>query len=234
MNPITINTKYAFVLIDVVFGVIIAIPLISLPENILRVISEPLDPVEIQILLLLISSLLFCACYWLELHGFLSGQERLNKCLNINEVNDITPKQSRVFLGAVIMITSLAAIINYATLKSIEAFLVANIIFWVFDMLGSREVKKNYKPYRNRIIEIKETNPVVYEWYERRIISRYYYIYGLINTLFFFIALMLYIFVFDRDSKFGLSFGIILFFVTLVRHYFSISQGFRLTWQSRN
>ena len=140
MNQSMINSKYALTLIDVIFGVVIAIPLLTLPEIILAFIHAPSNQVATQILLL-VSSLLFCSFYWIEMHEFLATQDRLNDFLNLEENQGITPKQSRVFLGGIIMISSLAAILKFATYGSIQTFLVANIIFWVIDILGSREVK---------------------------------------------------------------------------------------------
>ncbi|KJS82114.1 MAG: hypothetical protein JM58_15405 [Peptococcaceae bacterium BICA1-8] len=227
MNQTTINSKYALALIDTVFGVVIAIPLLSVPKIILSFIHAPSNQVATQILLLM-SSLLFCSFYWLEIHEFLNAQGRLNNFLKIGEDQGITPKQSRVFLGGIIMINSLAAILEFSTFESIEAFLVANIIFWVIDIFGSREVKSHYKPYSNDILQFKDTNKEVYEWYVKQIISPYYYIYAFTNILFFPSTLMLYLFRFHGDSKFGVCFGIILLFVTPIRHLFSVRQGLHL------
>jgi|GEM_PF-2804016 len=59
MSQPTINSKYALSLINVVFGVVIAIPLLELPVIILQLIQEP-SYQDVTRILLLVSSLLFC------------------------------------------------------------------------------------------------------------------------------------------------------------------------------
>jgi|GEM_PF-1900417 len=120
------------------------------------------------------------------------------------------------------MITALAATLKYAELGAMREFLIANIIFWIFDMLGTREIKAHYKRYKYEILRFKKSHKEVYEWYDKRIISPYYWNYGLVNTLFFSGALVLFLFIFEKSNMFGICFGSILLIVTPMRHWFAV------------
>lgn len=45
------------------------------------------------------------------------------------------------------MIASVAAILKFAELAAFRLFLAANLLFWVFDFMGTKELKRQYGSY---------------------------------------------------------------------------------------
>src|SRR6267154_6589477 len=73
-----LETEHAKVFLDVVFGVVIALPMAQLPQLVHALAFGPSHAVLWTPVLLLTSAILFCAFYWLEVRRFIEEQIRFN------------------------------------------------------------------------------------------------------------------------------------------------------------
>jgi hypothetical protein len=209
--------EHTFTLVNVIFGVLIAILLFRVPEEIL-IVSKSFSVEGFTTITMLISSLLFCFFYWLGMQEFLTSQNKFNKAIGETEDSEISLMQTANFFGGIVMIILIAAILQYSNYATFKAFLITNMLFWVFDFMGSSFVRAHNRKYSTKIQDIKEEFPKEYKWFRTQIISKYPYVYAIANSAFFFIALVLYVYIINENSIFALGFGITLLFLTVLRH----------------
>ena len=167
------------IFLEVVFGVVIALPLLNIPDLLINVanayhqlggyssireiwISELLIPVTS--LILLSSALIFSSFYWLELIEFIGYQQKFNLAMDAyNKCSTTTTKVELVyitewfFLGGLLMTALMATTLIFADIAKItqidafRQFLQANLLFWAINFVGNKILKKTYYPYSNLI-----------------------------------------------------------------------------------
>lgn len=225
MKVQTLNLDHTEALLDVVFGVIIAVPLTKLPVFVRDALISPDNGIATTIFLLA-SAIVFSAFYWLEVRHFLEEQKRFNTALG-----DIGPGSSDgvpiplalFLLGSLAMMALAAGCLSFAEEGYFRSFIIANLLFWIADLFGTLSLKRTYRPYRSTIAVLQHRHPDVYNWFGGHITSQYYILYGALNTMLFIIYLVLDI-VHDGSLSIRVIMAMSLFAVTLFRH---------LLWRSK-
>ena len=177
MRKYVFNTKHTFSLVDIVFGVIIAMPLFKVPNEILIVCNE-FNYEGVTTILLQISSLLFCSFYWLGMHEYLIAQERFDKVIGESNEDEISLMQILDFMGGILLIGVLVLILVYSRYDYIKGFLIVNMLFWLCDIAGSTFIKLHYRQYTDKISYVQERFPKEFKWYNRSVKSNKPIIYG--------------------------------------------------------
>lgn len=214
----TKNTEleHAKSLIDVVFGVLIALPLTEvLPPLVNDVIVVP-QKISLWVsLFLLISALVFTAFYWVEVRRFINWQIKIDNIIGEN----LGLSLSR-FVGSLIMFGLVAATLKFANDDRFRPFVIANILFWAFDFVGNIEFKKRYR--RENIAKLLENLPKnveEYDWLTGRNQGKRFIKYSIVNMLFFGLILVCsYIFLSVTFFKFVAA--TLILFLTLYRHLY--------------
>lgn len=217
MSKLVFKSQHTLPLIDVILGVIIAIPLLEIPTDILS-LAKDFSLEGITTIFLRISSLVFCFFYWLGMHQFIITQNSFDEAVCETENNEITLMQIFNLFGGILMIATVAAIFEYAKFDTIIPFLLANMLFWFLDFMGSFFIKNQYRKCSKTISSIEKNNPEEYQWYIRRIKSPVPYVYAAVSFMFFFAALLIYTLLLHQNDLFRVIFGICLFFATFARH----------------
>ncbi|MFC1829006.1 hypothetical protein ACFL0O_05285 [Thermodesulfobacteriota bacterium] len=221
----SLELEQAEKLLDVIFGVVIGLALIKLPE-ISKTALKNMDQNDFLPPVLLLSALLFCAFYWLEVRYFLSAQKSFKIAISgITQYSDDTvPMPLATFLlGSLLMMTLASGSLTFAIKGEYRAFLTANVLFWTCDLGGTFFLKHGYRKFKSDINIIKEKDPVDHGWFLGHIISNYFYIYGLGNTVFF--AALFYVdFHWLNTDSVRLFAAFLIVAFTLFRH---------LLWRSR-
>ncbi|HEX8139089.1 MAG TPA: hypothetical protein VF544_16090 [Pyrinomonadaceae bacterium] len=169
-QPIELDHAKSF--LDIVLGVIISLPLpglVRMTFNLVAVLyRRPLDQTALYHtmtpFLLTTSALVMITFYWLEVRQSIDRQVSFNKKLATTEGTPgegVHLGRSRL-LGAILMITTLAAILEFARSYEFRPFLLASLLFWILDMLGDWQLRKSYDGYRETIdkIQTEITTPV--------------------------------------------------------------------------
>lgn len=187
MKEHTFEVAHAQVLLDVIFGVIIALPLIEVPKVAVTLLTAP-DFATGTTFFLTVAALIFASFYWLEVRHFLSEQERFNDAVRRDESipSDGVPLPLATYLvGSLIMMTLAAGILAFANYKAYRTFLLLNILFWLADLYGTASLKHIYRGYAVVIGTVRHQQPHVYDWFVGHIVTPYFYFYGVANALVF-------------------------------------------------
>lgn len=174
-----IELEHAKSFLDIILGVIITVPL---PELVRRafnlaavLIRRPLDQTAVYLtivpLLLTTSTLILITFYWLEVRQFIDRQIGFNKKLATTEDTSgegVHLGRSRL-LGAIILITVLVAILEFARSYEFRLFLLANFLFWIFDLAGNYLLRQSYKIYIPTIDKIQTEITIPAQTVERRV-----------------------------------------------------------------
>lgn len=221
----TLNLNHTEALLDVVFGVIVAIPLIKLPMHIHKLLVD-LSYNSIVNVLLLLSALVFSAFYWLEVRHFLKEQKRFNDALGFSRgaLADGVPVPLAMFLlGSLSMMALASGILSFASAGRFKSFLTASVLYWMIDCLGTLSLKKTYKPFTAEILSKKKKSRSEYDWFSGHITSNYFYLYGIGNVVFF--ASLLHLDeMFNEAMIYRVTASFVIFIFTLFRH---------LCWRSK-
>lgn len=115
-------TEHAKVFLDVVFGVVIALPMAQLPPLVQGLALAPSHAALWTPVLLLTSAILFCAFYWLEVRRFIEEQIRFNEAvmkLHNRSLELINFSLVRL-VGSLFAIMLVAAMLKYAELNPLK------------------------------------------------------------------------------------------------------------------
>lgn len=152
-----IELEHAKSFVDVVFGVLIALPLAeTFPQLVSGTITTP-SLSSGSSLLLLSATLVFSTFYWLEVRRFIDEQSKFDKAINAGGLS-----LGRL-LGSLIMVALVGIILKFATVEKLPAFLIANLLFWLSDLLANIGSWLRYIRYNPA--SIKDTHPGAYEWF---------------------------------------------------------------------
>ena len=217
-----LETEHAKVFLDVVFGVIIALPMAELPRLVHAWALTPskrlLTPV-----LLLASAIAFCAFYWLEVRRFIQEQWEFNEA--VKKLTDQSPEpvtfSGARLVGSLVAIILVAAILKYAELNFFQAFLTASAIFWGLDFLGNIEGNKIYQRHKDSFDQVRKAYPQL-KTYVGRFGTFFFWADGLFSGAVFLVLLLvdkaLNVAGEPESYRFWTSSGIMAF--TLFRHLF--------------
>lgn len=160
MSKQTLEFQHAKVFLDIVFGVIIGIAMSGFPVLIHNVALAPSSESMTRILLVT-SALSFCAFYWLEVRVFLSEEVAFNRAVReiCGEHANLVPLTLERYVGSLIIIVIVAAMVRFAESNFFRSFLIANILFWAIDFLGNVEGNKLYKLHRSVFDAVREKRP---------------------------------------------------------------------------
>lgn len=178
-------------LLDVVFGVIIGLSLLKLPEAIGNVVSDP-NPTEWNRVLLLFTGLLFGAFYWLESRHFILKQHIFNREIQrIDTQNrDGVPLPLASFLLGILGLMGFAsAQLAFADQGDFLKFSYAAGMFWCFDLLGTYLLKREYKKERMLLDLTDDQVSEGERWFLGHIVSPFFYFYGAGNLLIFLLGI---------------------------------------------
>lgn len=221
----SLQLNHTETLLDVVFGVVIGLALIELPALLLDAFSETgLQNYTASILL--ISTLLFAAFYWLEVRHFIQAQSSFNQALRKEEklTDDAVPLPLATFLiGSLAMMTIATAMLVYAVAGNFTAFSIASCLFWLCDLGGTAALKSTYRDHRDAIEEIRLDHTVDHQWFLGHITSGFFILYGLSNVLVFSLVIWLDA-ALEQSELFRLIAALAILGFTLFRH---------LLWRSR-
>ena len=184
MRESTLEIGHAETLLDVVFGVIIALPLIELPKLVTIGFDTP-SAENVGTVVLATAALVFCVFYWLEVRHFLAEQQQFDEAIRraSGGFDAGVPLPLGTFvLGSLFMMTLAIGILSFATIASFRAFLATNILFWMSDLAGTTQLKRLYKPYQLTIDAVRKDEPGTHGWFVGHIKTPYFYFYGTGNT----------------------------------------------------
>lgn len=202
-------------------------------------------------LILLLSSLTFNSFYWFEAIEYLGNQEQFNKameCYNREIRGDgqmvelVYISEHFLFLG-LFMIAIVAIILTFANISRVtqidafRQFLQANLLFWLFNLVGNRILEKRYRPHSEPIKRVKESSrgaeyQQAYDWYRSHIWSEYFLVYAGISFVLILIILVLD-YVLDRPWGYRFIVSVAYLIITLVGCLY-FRAGFHDRWLRRN
>jgi hypothetical protein len=184
----TFEVEHAQALLDVVVGVVIAIPLSSLPvifESWTASAGKPhARRSEMVKAILLAASLIFLTYYWLETRQFVDDQKQFAKDLRPSEIE--LPVRLIVG-GGLLMILGASCIIAWSCYEKFRLFLVVNAAFWTCDFGGSVILRHAYLRYAAQA----NRTSAAYGWYRSHIEDPFFMYYGLANVAIFLILLLI-------------------------------------------
>jgi hypothetical protein len=222
-----LETEHAKVFLDVVFGVVIALPMAQLPQLVQGLALAPSHAALWTPVLLLTSAILFCAFYWLEVRRFIEEQIRFNEAvmkLHNRSLELINFSLVRL-VGSLFAIMLVAAMLKYAELNLFEAFLISSAIFWLLDFGGNVEGHLLYKKHKESYDLMQQNCPPELVSYVGRFVGKSFFFFWL-DGLFTMVVCVALVWV-DYVRKvggepvkyrFGASIGILT--LTLFRHLF--------------
>jgi hypothetical protein len=213
-----IKFEHIVTLFDVVFGVVIGLALLKLPDSVLPIITaikattlKSAFPL-LAPLLLLISAFVFSFFYWIENRHFISQEQKFNKAI-ADEHSKPPALHPGFVLGGLFMIMLAAASLVFAERNLFRPFLVANLAFWVCDFIGTSINRRTYKPF-DRIARKSWDD---YGWFWGHIGTSYFQFYGAGNIIVFVVALLGdYLFAKADLYQFITAFALLL--LTILRH----------------
>ena len=231
-HPLELDNAKAF--LDIILGVIIALPLIELPQKAIELAAGKL-PFDKTVylgaatsMLLLISALIFSSFFWLEVREFIDRQTKFNGSIGLIEPRpgDGVHLARRVVFGSILQITFIVAILESAKANYFRAFISANILFWTLDMIGTGQIKRLYrKPvdYTATIAEIDAKHRPEDRWFIAHLTKSFYYWYSFLYALFFVLLLLLSLTVnhqVDGFEGYRLGAALSVLLATLVGHLY--------------
>ncbi|MGD1149169.1 MAG: hypothetical protein ABR961_14605 [Thermoanaerobaculaceae bacterium] len=178
-------------LLDVVFGVVIGLPLLELPAKVISFVDEPTTRLALPLLLLL-SALTFAVFYWSENHHFLAEQAKLNRALEAGAQHDpgVSPIRAVIVLGGLLMIVLAASGLVFAKDNRFRPFLVVNLVFWLCDVLGTTANRLAWKSHTSAVDLLRNTSKNDdFRWFWGHMGSSYFQFYGAGNAAVFAAAL---------------------------------------------
>lgn len=217
-------------LLDVVFGVIIALPLLELPKMV-GAFFHGFATKSAVAPLLLVAALIFTVFYWLEVRHFIAEQGKFNQAISHKpeDPGEGVPLSRATFvLGGLFMMMLGAAALVFAQDGRVRPFLVANLAFWFCDLAGTFLLNRTYVPFKNAIARVKRDKWLAHRWFWGHISSKFFYFYGAGNAAVFAVALA-GDYLTHAAISYRLVIALILVLFTLVRHLFWRS-GHYISW----
>jgi hypothetical protein len=226
-----LSIEHTKAFLDVVLGVVIALPLAALPSIVIKVISA-YEQGRLIALLMLIPALIFSAFYWLEARRFIEDEMRCKNALKA--VLEKSPEHAKLitehklmtetltlerFGGSVIVISLVAAILKFAEEGLFRPFVVANLIFWMLDFLNNI-IGNRKKRWWGKFVD--SFPPAMNEergWYRAHYQSYNFFDYSIVNA-FFFLALLQLDYVVNRSHSYRVGASIFILIFTIIRHLF--------------
>jgi hypothetical protein len=203
--------EHAKTFVDVLFGVLIALPLTEvLPPSVSNMIVSPSLSSAISILLLA-AALSFSTFYWLEVRRFIDEQSKFDQA--IRGTSGLS--RGRLF-GGLIMVALVAAILKFAKGDTFQPFLITNLLFWLADFFGNVGLKRKYQ---QTSLDSINRNSDEYEWYTTHIGSYKYILYSILNVAFFGLVLVLN-YALPAQEVYRFIVASLVFVFTLFRHLF--------------
>ena len=209
---------------DVIFGVIIGLPLAGFPAIVNELIMSPSSLAWTRAILLA-SAIIFCSFYWLELRRFIDEQKAFN-----DAIDELEPRADGIvsftmtrFAGSLVIVIFAAATLKFAELNFFRAFLVANMLFWLLDLFGNIELNRVYRLHHNSMDKLLNQHPNTYEWFRGHLGTFFFYVYGLVNVAFF-LSLLMMDNLFGRSARYRVIAATAVLAATLFRH---------LLWRAR-
>ena len=214
----TLEFQHAQVFLDIVFGVIIGIAMSGFPVLIHNVGLAP-SSASVTRILLVTSALSFCAFYWLEVRVFLAEEETFNRAVRevCGEDAQPVPLTLERYVGSLIIIVIVAAMVTFAESNFFRSFLIANILFWALDFLGNVEGNKLYKSHKSVFDAVREEHPDDHRPFIGRFGTFFFWWDGLATILVFSVLFVIDYLVHGSWSYRGVASGVILV-LTLFRH----------------
>jgi hypothetical protein len=212
--------EHAETLLDVVFGVVIALPLVDLPAKTLGTLQRPsLDAV--CTLILIVSSLCFCTFYWLEVRHFVEEQVRFDAALVASDGSGgrIERPLASFLLGGLAMMAVATATLQFSSAATLRPFYIANILFWAFDFIGALALQRLYRPFKDAAERLRASHWEERVWYWGHLQSEYFRVYGLVNGLFF-ASLLLFDVLTGASQRGRVLASILVLAATVFRHAF--------------
>jgi hypothetical protein len=195
---------------DVVFGVLIALPLTEVLPRLVADLVTKRSLSSGESLLLLSASLVFSTFYWLEVRRFIDKQNRFHNALGIGGLS------FGRLMASLIMAALVAAILKFANIRTLRAFLEANLLFWLIDLFGNIALKRKYK--KLNIEAIKTEYEEEHKWYLDNFHKWYKGpFYSGISVVFFSIALGI-AYIFRNGVNYQFVIASLIFAFTLIRH----------------
>jgi hypothetical protein len=218
MSKQTLEFQHAQVFLDVVFGVIIGIAISGFPVLIHNVALAP-SSASVTRILLVTSALSFCAFYWLEVRVFLSEEVAFNNAVReiCGEDAKPVPLTMERYVGSVIVIVIVAAMVRFAESNFFRSFLIANILFWAIDFFGNVEGNKLYKLHRSVFDAVREKRPDEHRPFIGRFGTFFFWWDGLATILVFAVLFVIDYLAHGSWRYRALAAGVILV-LTLFRH----------------
>lgn len=156
-----VRVSHAQVLMDVVFGVIVALPLIEVPRMAVALVTAPTLPGATS-LVLQVGALLFCAYNWLEARDFFELQGRFHQAAEGCGV----PMEARFPLPMVLLVPALAAgILTHASYEAFRAFVAMNALFWLMDVGTGVWLQRRYAGFDATAHVVRARDEDAYAWY---------------------------------------------------------------------
>ena len=187
MRDESLELEHIETLLDTVFGVVIALPLLDLPD-LVRSFAEKPTAASLTSCLLLTSALLFSTFYWLEVRHFIAEQQRFDGAIQRARKGnfDGVPLSLAAFvLGSLLMMALAAASLKFSRFEYFQAFALANLLFWLSDLFGTFFLKRTYRPFAGAIENVRTDAPHEHGWFIGHIVSPFFYVYGSANASFF-------------------------------------------------
>ncbi len=170
-------------LLDVVFGVVVGISLLELPDAFGKAITTSTIH-EWNRSILLIASLIYVAFYWLEGRHFIALQNEFNKEFNKTreKSNNGIPLDLSVFLiGSLTLMALAAAQLTFSNQGNLLMFSYAAACFWFLDVFGSVNYRHEYKKYETSLNLSDSRKTDAERWYISHICTPFFYFYSLSN-----------------------------------------------------
>lgn len=231
MSKQILEVENAKVFLDVVFGVVLGLPIAIYPKLVHDFVLNPSLPLLTGVVLLS-AALTFCAFYWLEVRRFIEEQNDFNAALRElgegpasggdGKNSEVVTFTAERFVGSLGAIIFAAAALKYAELNLFRSFLVVNIGFWALDFLGNVEGNKIYKAHKSDFDKIRRRYPKYpnqYSSYVGRFGTFFFWWDGIVTVLLF-AALLALDYKFSAAEKYRVAASVGIFIMTIFRHLF--------------
>lgn len=217
----TLEFQHAKMFLDIVFGVIIGIAIAGFPKLIHDVALAP-SSTSLTSLLLVSSALSFCAFYWLEVRVFLSEEMDFNEAVRkvCGKGAEPVPLTLERYVGSLIIIVIVAAMVRFAEFNFFRSFLIANILFWTIDFFGNVEGNKLYKSHKEAFQRVRDERPDEHREFIGRFGSRPWVLWldGL-ATIFVFSVIFVVDYLVHRSWRYRAFAAGVILVLTLSRHF---------------
>lgn len=171
---------HATILLDVVFGVVIADPIEDMPGLVAAAFT--LTPSALANLVLILAAIIFCSFYWLETKGFLEDSAHLFDRRNPSEYFDdrgVAGQMRFDLIGGLYLVIVASAVIQFSSLENLPLLLLFSAVFWLGDLLGTLDLRQRYARYREVALS---GGGIKARWWAGHAGSAFFVWYGLINA----------------------------------------------------